>query len=51
MVFGFCPAALTCQECFIRGRDEQTSEITWENAALFDFDWAALPAWEAFSAL
>ena len=27
-----------------------TQGSTWENAALFDFDWAALPAWEAFSA-
>ena len=30
--------------------DKSTEGSTWENAALFDFDWAALPAWEAFSA-
>ena len=24
---------------------------TWENAALFDFNWSALPAWEVFNAL
>lgn len=30
--------------------DKSTEGSTWENAALFDFDWAALPAWVAFSA-
>ena len=27
-----------------------TQGSTWENATLFDFDWAALPAWEVFNA-
>jgi arabinogalactan endo-1,4-beta-galactosidase len=26
-----------------------TEGSAWENAALFDFDWTALPAWEVFS--
>ena len=28
--------------------DKSTEGSTWENAALFDFDWQALPAWDVF---
>lgn len=30
--------------------ETSTQGSTWENAALFDFEWAALPAWEVFNA-
>ena len=36
---------------WVASQGETSAEgSSWENAALFDFDWGALPAWEAFNA-